>query len=391
MLMAYDDIGLSDAGLVVPRAADFRTEIRDRYEELTEIEVDWDNDLILGILTDIQAQVLGEVAELVQGVYDAFDINGASGVQLSNLARIRGLTRRRATKGQVTLTLGGDVGTVITAGKMAEGGGDDGRARWVLLEDGTIPSGGTVDVLAEAEEAGRYTATAAQIDTIVTPVPGWNTVTNAEVASPGRAAETDAELRIRMAQSLQAGASAGLGSLRTRLLELEFVEAVSILDNPDAEQQTVEGVVMPPHSFLVTLMPDTLTSDQEEEVLRLLYENTPASIRPAGTDVVGTVTGADGVEKDMSFDYGDDIAANITGTLTMASGYSAVNASAAMRVLVEEYEATLQIGEPLLALDLATFARQVEGVLGFTGTINGSADLIPDATDRVVAGTWSVS
>jgi len=389
--MAYDDLGLSDAGLVVPRTADFLTEIRARYVELTEIDVDWDNDLILGELTAIQAQILGEVAESVQAVYDSFDLNGASGVQLSNLARLRGLTRRRATKGEVTLTCTGTAGTVLLAGKMAEGGGDDGRARWVLTEDATIPVGGTVDVAAEAEIAGRYTAVGGAIDAIVTPVPGWATVTNADTASPGRAAETDTELRIRMAQSQQSGASAGIGSLRTRLLALEYVEACTVFDNPDAEQQTVEGVVMPARSYLVVIMPDTLTTAQEEEVLQLLYDSTPPSLVTAGTDVVGTVTGADGVEKDVSFDYGDDIEANIVVVLTMATGYTVADAGPALQALVEEYEATLQIGDPLRQIDIASFARQVAGVNGCVALINGGANLYPDATDRIVPGTWSAS
>ena len=126
-------LGLSDAGLQVPRLAEYLDEIRALYNAETGIDVDWDNDLILGSLTAIMAQLLDQQAEALQAVYDAFDVNAASGVQLANLARLVGVNRRAATSGQVTLTLGGDPGTIVTEGKIAEGGGEDGRARWVIL------------------------------------------------------------------------------------------------------------------------------------------------------------------------------------------------------------------------------------------------------------------
>jgi hypothetical protein len=146
--------GLSDAGLTVPRASDYLVEVRARYGLLTGLSVDWDNgdDLVLSILTAIMAQLLGEQAELVQAVYDSFDVNAATGVQLSNLAQIVGVTRKKATRGEVELTVTGTPGTVLTVGKLAEGGGPDGRARWRLVEDVTIDAGGSATVLAEADE-----------------------------------------------------------------------------------------------------------------------------------------------------------------------------------------------------------------------------------------------
>ncbi|HZI43960.1 MAG TPA: baseplate J/gp47 family protein, partial [Ilumatobacter sp.] len=136
--MAFE-LGLSDAGLVVPRTADFLDVIRESYASDTNIAVDWDDDLVLGSLTAIMAQQLGQVSEALQAVYDAGDLNGAAGVQLSNLAMLVGVRRKAATKAQATVTLTGTVGTVLTVGRLMEGGGVDGRARWALTEDVTIP------------------------------------------------------------------------------------------------------------------------------------------------------------------------------------------------------------------------------------------------------------
>jgi hypothetical protein len=385
------ELGLSDAGLVVPRTADYLDEVRAQFVSRTGLDVDWEDDLVLGELTAIMAQLLGDQAELLQAVYDSWSLNGASGVQLANLAQLVGVTRKRATKGQVTLRLSGTPGTVVTQGKMAAGGGLDGLSRWVLIEDVTIGAGGTVDTVAQADEAGRVLALAGQIAVIATPVPGWASVTNLEAASPGADSETDTQLRIRRSQSLQLGAGNGLAAIRSKLLDLEFIQQAAVFDNPDGEAAVVEGVSMPAHSYLAIVLPDTLTSDQQATVARLLYDNTPVASRTAGTDVVATVTGADGFAKSIGFDFATEVPANVVGMLTMASGFSAIDASASLRRLVEDYESTLQIGDPLTQLALCAFAFQVPGVLALSATINGLSDLDASAVEQIVPGTWSVS
>lgn len=383
--------GLSDAGLVVPRLADFLDLIRDDYEAATELDIDWDADLVLGSLTAIVSQRLDQLAEALQAVYDGTDVNAATGVQLSNLSLLVGVPRKVATHGQTPLTLGGTPGTIITEGKIAGGGGSDGRARWVISEDVTIGVGGTVNVVAVAEDAGRILALPGEIDQIVTPVPGWSTVTNAAAASAGLDAETDAALRVRRAQSILRSAGIGLASIRAKLLALEYVEGAAVLDNPDNEGKVIEGVAMPAHSMLAVVLPATLTSDQQAEILRLLYASTAPGTRFAGTDVVGTVTGADGFEKDVSFDLGTEVPANIAVTYTMATGYSVADASAAHQRLVEDYEATLGLGDPLTQLAIAALAFGIPGVLGMVAEINGAPNLQASVTEKIVPGSWSAS
>lgn len=384
------ELGLSDAGLSVPRTSDFITTIRESFVSDSGIDIDWESDLVLGILTAIMAQQLGSVSEALQGVYDAFDLNGATGVQLSNLAQLVGVNRKAATHAQATVTLTADPYTVLTVGRLMEGGGANGRARWQLIADVTVPAAGEIDVVVEAVEAGRTVALPGEIDQIVTPVPGWTAVTNAEAASPGLDAETDAELRIRRAQSIQLSAGLSIAAMRARVLNLEFIEACAVIDNPDNEDKTIEGIPLLAHSYLVIVLPDTLTSEQQQDVLLAIYESTPVSTTHSATDVVGTVTGADGFDKEVGFDYAVEVPANITGTLTMATGYSVADASPVFRELVEAFIATLQIGDPLTGLKLCAFADQVPGVLGLDAEINGGDDLFATAVERVVVGTWGI-
>lgn len=383
------ELGLSDAGLVVPRTADYLTEIRDSYAALSGIAVDWDSDLVLGILTAIMAQLLGQQAEGLQAVYDSFDVNNAAGVQLANLASLVGVGRKSATAGQVTLTLTGTVGTVIGEGKQAEGGGADGRARWALSESVVIGAGGTADVVAVAVVPGRTIALAGEIDTIVTPVPGWDAVTNAANATPGTDDEKDPALRARRRQSIQLSAGLGIGAIRAKLLALDFIEAAAVIDNPDNESRVVQGISMLAHSYLPVLLPNPLTLDQIDTVHRLLYDSTPLSTRSSATDEVALVVGDDGFEKSVGFDYATDLAISFVATLTMAPGYSMIDAGEILRGLVEDYVATLSIGDDLRSLPLLALAATVPGILGASFLINGVEDLEVSAVERAVYSTWS--
>ena len=275
---------------------------------------------------------------------------------------------------------------------MAEGGGSDGRARWVCLSDVTIGVGGNVATLFRAAVAERVTALAGEIDQIVTPVPGWTSVTNAAAAYGGTDPETDAELRVRRAQSIQRGAGVGIGSIRSKLLDLAFVESAGVIDNPDSSNRIIQGVGLVGNSFLAIIAPDTLTPEQEATVLRLLYDNTPIGVRTDGTDVVGTVTGADGFEKEVSFDYATQLTVDAIATFTMASGYSVADAGPALRALLEDHIATLLIGEPLRLLAVYALAASVPGVVGITVLLNGvAADIDPNARQQIALGTWVAS
>lgn len=382
------DPGLSDAGLVVPRTADFLDRIRSTYEGNTQLAPDWDSDLILGQFSAIMAQELGLLGELVQAVYDAFDANGASGVQLTNIAQLVGVLRQKATYAEVPVTLTGTPGTIIVAGKLAEGGGSDGRARWALTEDVTIGASGSAETTLRAVEAGRTVALTGEVDTIATPVPGWDSVTNTAGSSPGANAESDSELRARRARSIQTAGGVGVPSLRARVLALDFIEAAAVIDNPDNEENTVEGVPLPASSLLVIVMPNTLTDAQKATLHRLIYANAPGGIAIAG-DEAATVTGADGFDKTTAFSFAEEIPAHIEISPALAAGYSAADARAKLDALVKEHIETLTLGDALRRLQIAALAAQVPGITGIgTLRINGSTDdLVVTALQRIIYGS----
>lgn len=389
---------LTSAGLDVPRVADFRTIMRSEFEAQLDArglpsDIDWDRDVVVSLLLDVTALRLDALAEGLQAVYDATDVNAATGYQLDNLALLVGVTREDATYSQATVTLTGTVGTIITAGKLVEGGGPDGTSRWRTTEDVTIGGGGTVDVVVQAVDVGEIEAAIGEIDAIVSTQAGWTAVTNAAAAEAGNPLESDATLRARRRRATQAG-SISAAALRAELEALDFVEAAIVLENTSGATATVSGISLDPHSICAIVRPSGLTDDQKEELAQVIYEGKSPGIGTNGTDVVVDVTQPDGTTETIRARYATTSAVNVVVNVTaVEAGYTEAGITAALQTAVEAVFDDLEVGETLRILRVYNAIADVEGLLAATVTLNGfSTDRVPtNGGQRLVIGTFSVT
>jgi len=129
---------------------------------------------------------------------------------------------------------------------------------------------------AEAIETGRVVAPKGTLNVIETPVSGLDAVNNFEDTSLGRDVETDAEIRIRRAQSLNRGGAATLEAIRSRMLE----EVADVLDCYVFENATdvtdIEG--RPPHSIEVVV-----SGGSDADVAAQIWNTKPAGIATYGS------------------------------------------------------------------------------------------------------------
>lgn len=382
---------LTEDGYEAPRGADFLATIRDRYETLTGLTIDWDADEVLGTLTVIAADMLGEIGEASQSVYDAMDPNNATGVQLDSLCQVVGITREPASYSTATVTLTGTTGTTIVEGSIVQGGGTDGKARWRTTDD-TILAGGTGSVIVQAVDVGVVTANPATITTIVTPISGWTAVTNAAAATPGTARESDSALRKRRAANLQTAGSRSIAALRANLLEVDGVQAAVVVENTTSATATVEGISLTAHSIGVVLYPSTLTSVQKQAAAQVIYDHMPGGIATNGNDVVATVTGTDGFAKTITWEWATTTTVNVATTTTLATGYVLADVDTAIQALIVDYFTALAVGEAARILAILALVASVEGVTGAVVTLNaGAVDIDPNATARCILGTNTVA
>lgn len=91
-----------------------------------------------------------------------------------------------------------------------------------------------------AQAFGPIPAPAGSLTEILTPVAGWQSLTNLDAGLTGREQETDAELRLRRAQSLHLIGSATVEAIRARLLqEVPGVTSVTIFENVTMTQDPI--------------------------------------------------------------------------------------------------------------------------------------------------------
>lgn len=373
-------------------AAEYLDELLSGYEAATGAVVDRERDLVLTPLMATIADRHGALDEGIQATREQLDPSKATETDLDAICALVGVYREPATASTALVTLGGTPGTVIPAGSLVEGGGADGRARWLLLASVTIGGGGTGAGEVEAAEVGRIEAGAGEISKVVSVVSGWTSVTNASAAVPGQEVEKDPTLRARRERALQGG-SASVNAIRRALEALPDIEAAIVLENDTNSDLVLSGLTLTPHALAVVVYPAQDTTAKQEALVRALYDASTAGIGLLGTES-GTVTGADGRTKTVRWRNAVDAAVPVAAQVALAPGYTLGLVSAAIAIAIAEYFDALRVGDVVRQLRLcAAVASASVGIEGAIVTVNGfAADYDPGPLARAtIAGAVAVT
>lgn len=229
-----------------------RTRLDERLAQLeTEYKAIYGDDIQVSA-ADLDGEWLGVLSErisdldqLAEDVYNSFNPQTTTGVSQSRLVQLNGIRRLKGAYSTVDqLQLGGTVGTFIAAGNQVKSEIDG--TVWRTLADVTIPMSGVILVGAQRTV---YDKTGAAINTLTkidTPVYGWQTATNLDVAIPGRFEETDEELRLRRSESTSTPAQAILDAVYGAIKALPGVRLARVYEN---YEDTVDANGQAPHSF----------------------------------------------------------------------------------------------------------------------------------------------
>jgi hypothetical protein len=268
---------------------------------------------IAGMLLDSVAPEIADIYDLDSALYQGWDPDSAEGVQLDNLLTLAGLTRQAATRSTGTITLGGTPGTVIPAASKARI--PDGESVRTTAE-ATIGGGGTVDVEAEAVNTGPLNFGINSITLIVDAVAGWTSVDNAAEFDLGSDVEQDSEARARRARSLSAGGSSTDAAIRSRLEDLDDVEAAAAYSN---RTMVTDSNGVPAKSVWIIVDPDTV---DPVTIATTIWgpAGLPAGIASYGSQS-GTITDDRGFAQQVYWDWATEVRVWITATLTKNADY----------------------------------------------------------------------
>lgn len=331
--MAYTAPSVGTAGLVIPSFDDIFNFLLANFQSIYGATVDLEPASSDYQLLSIFALALSDSEQMGQLVYNNQSPNFAVGAGLSSLVKLNGLARKVATASTCVVTVVGVNGTTIPAGQVQDINGN----LWDLPPNITI-MGGSLDVLATAQELGAINITAPnQITTIVTVTAGWLSVNNnSNVAAVGQPVETDAQLRARQAISTELPSISPLAGTIAAIAAVPGVTRYNVLENPTG---STDAFGNPPHSITAVVEGGTLV-----DIATAIYLKKTIGCFTNGTITVPITDPNSGNVTDISFDLPTDVQIYVIVNAHLLAGGTSATITAIQTALVN-YLNSLQIGE----------------------------------------------
>jgi uncharacterized phage protein gp47/JayE len=353
------DYGVTPQGFVLKRQADIQSEVNASIQADLGSGINLDARSPLGMIIGILTAQMAKSWEALQATYYAAFPNTATGTSLVQVCSINNVTPKPATYSTSPLTITGDEGTVIGTDFQVSVEGNA-SAVFANISEVTIPSGGTVATTVQCTTTGPVVAAAGSLTTIVTPLTGVDSVTNASDATLGSNAETPNELRARRLLELQRSGTATVEGIRNAILNIAEVSQANVFENV-TNVTDPEG--RPPKSFEDLVVGGDLT-----DIAQAIFEAKAAGIQAYGNTVVSVpdsqgITHAIGVSRPvpMLVYITVELIANESsaeGELYPDDGDDQVKAA------LVAYGATLKCGQDIVNNKLYSPINTVAGIIG---------------------------
>ena len=309
--MAYFAPYIDGEGIHIPTYADIMEHLIEEYKRIFGQEIYLGEDTQDYQMLSVFAKSMDDLNALVTQNYNARNPNYATGDALDLLLQLNAISRKKATSSTVTLTLGGDAGTVIPIGSQAI---DKDGYIWELQEECTLDANGEGTAKAACTEPGTISADAGAINNVYTPVTGWYTVTNAAVATVGTNTETDAEVRARRNKSVSMNTNGTIDALLRALNALDNVKYVALQENNTNETNEL-GI--PGHSICAIV-----SGGESYEIATEIWKNKAPGVGTYGNTSVNYIDDSQNTNI-INFTRPTNVLVTVTVSLTAGTGYDA--------------------------------------------------------------------
>jgi uncharacterized phage protein gp47/JayE len=218
--------------------------IQDSYRVIYGQDINIDPDAQDGQLLGLFSDALNDVNNAAVASFNSFIPSYAVGAGLSSIVKINGIRRRAATSSRVVVEVIGQAGITIANARISDNLSLG--TEWFIIGPVVVPAAGVISAEAICTTLGAIPAEAGTLTRIVTPLPGWQEVSNPLPAVLGNPIEVDAQLRRRQTKSTTIPALTVLESIQGNLLNLADVTRARVYQN-DTGITDVEGI--PPRSI----------------------------------------------------------------------------------------------------------------------------------------------
>jgi len=259
----------------VTPSGEYLVQMRDELDALIGTSIGWDAS-VDGAWTSAAAELAFRADQQGAAVLAEMSIDTMSAEGVMARAAEAGLVPRPATHSRYIVRSGG-AGT-LPIDSEAQGGGTDGRARWLVVDATAVVSVGSL-VTIEAADAGVVSLPSTVTLSMVSPVTGITTLTYAasdlDAFQVGREAEPTPVLRQRV-RARQSGVTGSEPAITAAVLAIPWVIAVDV-------RTPTPGYVA------VTLAPAPVGADQLAELDAVLDSQVRSGILTSGASSAGTM------------------------------------------------------------------------------------------------------
>lgn len=307
------DIIFADSGPQVPDTPAVLAWVQQRFLEAFGPDLNLDQSTPQGqLITTLTACITARNAALLH-LSQMFDPDTASGVFQDALGRIYFLNRQAAAPSVAQCLCVGLPGTLIPGTDTSNSPAlaqDASGMQWHCTRTGTIPESGSVALPFASLEAGPVACPAQSITTIVSVIPGWDTVTNPEAGVAGRNTEGRAAFEARRRQSVALNGLGPVAAIYSRVAAVDGVLDARVEQNVTDVPIMIGKVQLKPHSVYVTVV-----GGEDAAVAEAI-----ARSKSAGSDMNGntsyTVTDANsGAQQVITFERPDSLRLGVRVTL----------------------------------------------------------------------------
>jgi len=273
-------------GVIVPDAGFIEQQVIEEYRALFGEDLVVTANTPQGMLIQAEVQARIAVAENNARLANQINPNLAGGVFLDAiLALTNPFGRTASTPSVVFATVEGTPGTVIPAGSIVSETGTGNNNQFISMVAATIPARGfEVGIQFNSIEQGPIPSPEGALTNIITPVLGWDSVTNSTAPILGTLTQSDLDARIFRINTLATQGASAAEAITSGVQNVPGVNSMSFLENINATTQTVSGVSMVPHSIYACVDADESANGSYSTVIGTLT-GTAGTAVPAGSIV----------------------------------------------------------------------------------------------------------
>jgi hypothetical protein len=201
-----------------------------------------------GQLAQSDAAIIGNVNDTFLMMANMFDPAYSTGRYQDGLGRIYFISRQPALPTTVTVTCTGLPGVVIPVNAKAV---DASGNIYLCTTQGTIPAGGSIDLIFQNVATGPIPCPAGTLTGIYQAIPGWDTVNNASDGVLGRNVETRAQFEARRYAAVANNSVGSPAAVLGAVLTVPNVVDAYVVDNPSNDAVVLQNVTLAPNSIYV--------------------------------------------------------------------------------------------------------------------------------------------